>query len=153
MAKTAVGLFKDKSAADGVVRALQAAGFVAKDIRVLSEPLDMPTSDALSTPRTDFEVALGQDLAAMGASEAHVAGYVAEVRRGGVIVFATGPGDQADAAVAIMNSQGATGIEEVSGAEVSLPKASLGAGTPDREPTVLTGRSPSSAGGAQLFVW
>lgn len=153
MAKTAVGLFKDKGAADRAVRALEAAGFPATDIRVLSEPLDMPTRDALSTPRTDFEVALGRDLEAMGASGAHVAGYVAGVRRGGVIVFATGPGDKADGAVGIMNSSGAAGIEKVSGDNVQLPRASQDVGVPDRDTTVLTGREPSPAGGAQLFVW
>lgn len=153
MAKTAVGLFTDKSAVERVVRALEAAGFPTKDIRVLSEPLDMPTSDALSTPRTDFEVELGRDLAAMRASAAHVAGYVAGVRRGGTIVFATAPGDKADAAVGIMNSQGAAEVEEVSGGDVSSPSASESAATPDRDTTVLTGRSPSPAGGAKLFVW
>ncbi len=152
MAKTAVGLFKDSGAADAAVRALESAGFATGDIRVLSEPVDLPTSGALSTPRTDFEVELGRDLAAMGASEAHVAGYVAGVQRGGVIVFATGPGDKADAAVGIMNSSGAAGSEEVS-ADVALPGASQSVGSPDRDTTVLTGRSPSRAGGAQLFVW
>ncbi len=153
MAKTAVGLFKNSSAADGAVKALEAGGFSSKDIRVLSEPVDMATSNALSTPRTDFEVALGQDLKTMGASDAHIAAYVNGVRRGGIIVFATGPGDKADAAVGIMNSNGATGSEEVSGDDVKLPGASQSVGGPDRDTTVLTGRSPSPAGGAQLFVW
>ena len=49
MAKTAVGLFKNTSAVDGVVQALEADGFLAKDIRVLREPIDMPISDASST--------------------------------------------------------------------------------------------------------
>jgi len=89
MAKTAVGLFKDSGAAHKAVRALESAGFAAGDIRVLSEPVDMPTGDALSTPGADFEVALGRDLAAMGASEAHITTYVRGVRSGGVIVFAT----------------------------------------------------------------
>jgi len=152
MAKTAVGLFKDSGAAEKAVRALESAGFAAGDIRVLSEPFDMPTSDALSTPRTDFEVALGRDLAAMGASEAHIATYVAGVRSGGVIVFATGPGDKADAAVGILNSNGAAGSGEVGG-DVQLPGAARSVAAPDRDTTVLTGRSTSPAGGAQLFVW
>ena len=153
MAKTAVGLFKNSSAADAAVKALEASGFSSNDIRVLSEPLDMPTSSPLSTPRTDFEVALGRDLKVMGASDAHVAAYVAGVQAGGVIVFATGQGDKADSAVGIMNNNGAAGIEEVSGDDVKLPSASQGVGAPDRDTTVLTGRSPSPAGGAQLFVW
>ena len=153
MAKTAVGLFKNTSAVDGVVQALEANGFPAKDIRVLSEPIDMPSSNALSTPRTDFEVALGEDLAAMGATEAHVAAYVAGVRSGGVIVFATAAGDKADAAVGIMNSHGATGIEEVSGEEVGLPGLTPDAQASNRDTSVMAGRSPSRTSGAQLFVW
>jgi uncharacterized protein YcfJ len=98
MAKTAVGLFKDSGAADKAVRALESAGFASGDIRVLSELVDMPTRDALSTPRTDFEVAPGRDRPAMGASEAHITTCVAGVWSGGVIGFATGPGDNADAA-------------------------------------------------------
>jgi hypothetical protein len=153
MAKTAVGLFKNSSAAEAAVKALEAGGFSSDDIRVLSEPLDMPTSGALSTPRTDFEVALGRDLKAMGASDAHVAAYVAGVQSGGVIVFATAPGDKADSAVGIMNSNGAADVEDVTGEDVTLPSASQTVGASDRDTTVLTGRSPSPAGGAQLFVW
>ena len=81
-----------------------------------------------------------------------MAGYVAGVRRGGVVVFATGPGDKADGAVGIMNSSGAAGVEEVGG-DVKLPSASQAVGVPDHDTTVLTGREPSPAGGAQLFVW
>src|SRR5664279_405613 len=111
MAKTAVGLFKDQGSVDSVVRALEADGFRAEDARVLSEPLDMPSSGVMSTPRVDFEVGLTRDLRAMGATDAHAAAYVERVRRGGVLVFATAPGDKADAAVAIMNRHRATGVE------------------------------------------
>jgi len=49
MAKTAGGLFKDSGAAHQAVRAVESAGFAPGDIRVLSELVDMPTRDALST--------------------------------------------------------------------------------------------------------
>ena len=70
-----------------------------------------------------------------------------------VIVFATGPGeDKADAAVGMMNSNGAAGSGELDGG-VQLPGAARSAAAPDRDKTVLTRRSTSPAGGAQLFVW
>ena len=89
----------------------------------------------------------------MGATEAHVAAYVAGVRSGGVIVFATAPGDKADAAVGIMNGHGATGIEEVSGEEAGLPGAEPSTQPSSPATSVLAGRSPSRTTGAQLFVW
>ena len=151
MAKTAVGLFKNGSSIDDVVKALEADGFPAKDIRVLNEPVDMPASGVMGTPHTDFEVALARDLAAMGASEAHAAAYVAGLRRGGVMVFATG--DNADAAVAILNRHGAVGVEEVAGQGTSLPGSGHSSAAPDRETSVLAGAAPSFGSGARLFVW
>ena len=153
MAKTAVGLFKDGGSVDGVVKALEGEGVSSGDIRVLNEPLDMPSSGVLSTPRVDFETALTRDLIAMGASEAHAAAYVEGVRRGGTLVFATAAGDKADAAVAIMNSHGAAGVDEVLGQETSLPGTGQSAAAPVRETSVLAGAAPSYGSGARLFVW
>ena len=153
MAKTAVGLFKDQGSVDSVVRALEADGFRAEDVRVLSEPLDMPSSGVMSTPRVDFEVGLTRDLRAMGATDAHAAAYVAGVRRGGILVFATAAGDKADAAVGIMNGHGAVGVEEVGGGSPELPNADQGAAAPVRETSVLAGAAPSFGSGARLFVW
>ncbi len=152
MAKTAVGLFENRSSVDDVVRALKADRFGAKDVRVLSEPVDMGGGGAMSTPHTDFEVDLTRDLRAIGATEAHVKAYVEGVRRGGIMVFATGPGDKADAAVAIMNSHGAVEVDEVSGSDLQLPGAEQNA-APDLEASVLAGRTRSRGKGARLFVW
>src|ERR1035438_1119585 len=153
MAKTAVGLFEDRSSVENVVSALEADGFLAKDVRVLSEPLDMPTSGVMSTPRVDFEVELTRDLRAMGATDAHAAAYVEGVRRGGILVFATGPGDKADAAVGIMNGHSAAGVEEVGSGSPELPNAAQGAAASVRETSVLAGAAPSFGSGARLFVW
>jgi len=152
MAKTAVGLFENRSSADDVVRALEADGFQGNDIRVVSEPADMPSTGVMSTPHIDFEVALTRDLRAIGATDAHAAEYVAGVRRGGSIVFATGPGDKADAAVAIMNRHRAVEVDEVAG-KVRLPGTGQKDPAPDRETSVLAGASPSFGSGARLFVW
>lgn len=153
MGKTAVGLFESRGSVDGVVRALAVEGFLSNDVRVLSEPLDMPSTGALSTPHTDFEVALTRDLMAMGATEAHAEAYVEGVRRGEILVFATAPSDKADAAVAIMNRHGAVGVDEVSGEQSSLPGTGPKDAPPDREPSVLSGRASSTGRGARLFVW
>ncbi len=153
MAKTAVGLFKDNSVVAAVVKALESGGFPGKDIRVVGEPLDLPTSGALSIPRTDFEIILGKDLAAMGVSDAHVAGYVDAVRQGEFLVLATGDGDKADGALAIMNANGATGVEEVAGGSAGLPSPEHAPAVPLRDKSMMTGRSVSRTSGAQLFVW
>jgi hypothetical protein len=58
MTKTAVGLFENSGLVDGVVRDLESNGILSKDIRVVSEPLEIAGGGVLSTPRTDFEVDL-----------------------------------------------------------------------------------------------
>src|SRR5271165_6519672 len=69
MKKTAVGLFENPGSVDQVVRDLEASGFPPSDIRVLSEPRDLPGSGPTSIPRTDFEVDLTRELTTMGAAE------------------------------------------------------------------------------------
>jgi len=110
MARTAVGLFDNSELADEVARDLDTAGFLQKDIRVLSEPREMPGSGLMSTPHADFEVALTRDLTAFGILEADAEDYVQGVRRGGVMVFATGSGDKAQVATDIMNRHGAVEV-------------------------------------------
>ena len=153
MAKTAVGLFENSGLVDGVVRDLTAKGFLQKDIRVLGEPLEMPGSGLMSTPHTDFEVDLIRDLAAFGVVEADAEAYVQGVRRGGVMVFATGPGEKADKAADIMNSHGAVEIEKISAPRPALPNAEIGEEIPVHDPSTQTGRVRSSGSGARLFVW
>jgi hypothetical protein len=114
MTKTAVGLFENSGSADGVVRDLTAKGFLQKDIRVLGEPVEMPGSGLMSTPHSDFEVDLVRDLTAFGVVEGDAEAYVQGVRRGGVMVFATGTGKNADQAAEIMNCHGAVEIEKIS---------------------------------------
>ncbi len=111
MARTAVGLFESSGSADEVVRDLEASDFLRKDVRVLKEPLEMAGSGLMSTPHTDFEVGLTRDLTAFGVLEADAEDYVQGVRRGGVMVFATGAGDKAQAATEIMNRHGAVEVE------------------------------------------
>jgi hypothetical protein len=144
MTKTAVGLFEDSGLVDGVVRDLENNGIPRKDIRVLSEPLEIAGTGVLSTPRTDFEVDLTHDLMALGVVQAEAEAYVEGVQRGGVIVFATG--QKAEAAADIMNRHGAVGIDKVNGAESALPHV-------DHDPSGQNAGSSSASAGARMFVW
>ena len=153
MAKTAVGLFENTNSVDDVVRELEASGFPRKDLRVLGEPREMAGSGVLSTPHTDFEVGLIRDLRAFGANEAHAEAYVQGVRRGGVMVFATGSGAKADNAAAIMNQHCAVEIEEVGGSQPYLPGTANDEIAQNRDVSSQAGRVRTSGSGARLFVW
>src|SRR5208283_3162629 len=121
MARTAVGLFENPASVDEVVSDLEASGILSKDVRVLGEPREMAGSGVMSIPHTDFEVGLTRDLTAFGVVEADAEAYVRGVRRGGVMVFATGSGEKADAAAEIMNHNCAVEIEELSASVPHLP--------------------------------
>jgi hypothetical protein len=153
VAKTAVGLFENSGLVDGVVRDLTAKGFLQKDIRVLEEPMEMAGSGVMSTPHTDFEVDLIRDLTAFGVVEADAEAYVQGVRRGGVMIFATGLGENADTAAEIMNCHGAVEIEEISATRPALPSAKIGEEIAIRELSTQAGRVRSAGSGARLFVW
>jgi hypothetical protein len=153
MSKTAVGLFENSGLADEVVRDLEASGFLRNDVRVLSEPLEMAGSGLMSTPHSDFEVALTRDLTAFGVLEADAEAYVQGVRRGGVMVFATSSGEKANTATEIMNGHGAVELEEISASRPQLPTLDQGEATSGRTPSVQIGRVRSPGSGARLFVW
>ena len=153
MAKTAIGLFENSAPVKEVVRDLEASGILSKDVRVLGEPREMAGSGVMSIPHTDFEVGLTRDLTAVGVVEADAEAYVRGVRRGGVMVFATGSGEKADAAAEIMNRHHAVEIEELSTSRPELPSTDNGEAPPDRDSSVETGRFRSPGGGARLFVW
>jgi hypothetical protein len=107
----------------------------------------------MSTPHTDFEVDLIRDLTAFGVVEGDAEAYVQGVRRGGVMVFATGTGKNEDQAAEIMNCHGALEIEEISAPRPALPNAEIGDEIPVRDPSTQTGRVRSGGSGARLFVW
>ena len=153
MTKTAVGLFENSGLADQVVRDLEATGFLRTDVRILKEPLEMAGSGLMSTPHTDFEVGLTRDLTAFGVLEADAEDYVQGVRRGGVMVFATGSGDKAQAATDIMNRHGAVEVEKISASRPELPSTDHGEALPDHDRSVQTGSFRSLGSGARLFVW
>jgi hypothetical protein len=146
MSITAVGLFENSGSAAEVARDLEASGFLRNDVRVLSEPREMAGSGLMSTPHSDFEVALTRDLTAFGVLESDAEAYVQGVRRGGVMVFATSSAEKADAATEIMNRHGAVELEEISASRPDLP-------SDDHDPSVQRGRFRTPGSGARLFVW
>ena len=153
MSKTAVGLFENQGLADQVVHNLEVNGFPRDDVRVLNEPRDMEVTGVMSTPRTDFEVDLGRELKAIGASESETKAYVQGVRRGGVLVFATGSNEKVDNAAEIMNRYFAIEVEELIGREPN-PGGMISENVPlVHESRVQTGRIRQAGGGARLFVW
>jgi len=106
-----------------------------------------------SIPRTDFEVGLDRELKTIGASEREANAYVQGVRRGGVLVFATGSNEQVDSAAEIMNRHGAVEVEELIGREPNT-----GSMIDENMPAIhdispQTGRIRQSGGGARMFVW
>jgi hypothetical protein len=153
MAKAAVGLFENSDLVDEIVHDLQASGFPRNDIRVLNEPREMAGSGMMSTPHTDFEVDLVRELRTIGAAEADAEAYVQGVRRGGVIVFATGSSEEVNAAAEIMNRHRAVELEELGVSQPHLNSADCGNMAPGRTSSGQTGRIRSSRGGARLFVW
>jgi hypothetical protein len=153
MAKTAVGLFENSSSVDEVVRDLAASGFPQKDVRILGEPREMAGSGVMSIPHTDFEVDLTRELRTIGAADADAEAYVEGVRRGGVIVFATGSGEKADVAAEIMNRHCSVEIEKLSASVPHLPGTDRDDMAPAHDGSVQAGRVRSPGAGARLFVW
>jgi hypothetical protein len=153
MPKTVVGLFEKPDLVDGVVREIEALGFPRKEIRALIEPSTFEVTGVMSFPRLDFEVDLSRELARIGATKAESQIYVAGLRRGGALVFATGSDESVDAAGAIMNRLGATEIEETVGAEPQLHGVVHESLTPMRSSPVQAGRLREPGSGATFFVW
>jgi len=140
MAKTAVGLFENPSSVDDVVHELEASGFPRNDVRVLGEPREMAGSGVMSAPHTDFEVDLIRVLRTIGAAEADAEAYVEGARGGGVMVFATGSDEKADAAAEIMNRHGVVEIEKLSASQLHLPGTDCDDMAPVRDSSVQAGR-------------
>jgi hypothetical protein len=153
MSKTAIGLFENQGLADQVVRDLEASGFPRNDVRILSESRDMAVSGTMSTPRRDFQVDLDHDLRTIGATEPEAQAYVQGVRRGGVLVFASGPDEKIAAAAEIMNRHSPVEVEELTGGELHLPSTAGEGMASVRDSSIHAGRSGRYPGaGARVYV-
>jgi hypothetical protein len=131
MSKTAVGLFENSGMADQVARDLEASGFPENDVRILRESLDLKGSGVMGIPNIDFEVSLNRDLRKIGASGPEAEAYVKGVRRGGVLVFASGSEGKIDAAAEIMNRHSPIEVEELTGGELDIPTSWFRPNRPD----------------------
>jgi hypothetical protein len=151
--KTSVGLFKNSSLADQVVRDLEASGFPRNDVRILSESLDMAGRGVKDIPNIDFAVSLNRDLRKIGASGPEAEAYVKGVRHGGVLVFASGSNERIDAAAEIMNQHSPVEVEELAGGVLNLPSTTGENVTPTHAGSVQTGRVRQSGSGARVFAW
>lgn len=153
MPKTAVGLFNNRNVVDEVVREIESIGLPRYEVRTVGEPLDLGVTGVMSIPRIDFEVDLFRELTRMGAARTAAQAYVDGVRRGGVLVFATGSEDKVDQAAGIMNRHGAAETEEENAPEPHLHSAFRESGGSISTGTVQTGRFRQAGGGACLFFW
>jgi len=153
MSKTAVGLFENPGVADQVVHDLDASAFPRGEIRILGEPRSMGDTGIMGTPHTDFEVGLDREIQAVGASEREANAYVQGVRRGGVLVFATGSNAEVDKAAEIMNRHNAIEVEELIGREPNTGSMIDENMPAVRDISAQTGRTRQSGGGARMFVW
>ena len=142
MSKTAVGLFEHPGVVDLVVRDLDASAFPRDKIRTIGEPREMEGDGVTSTPRIDFEVGLNRELTAIGASSREADAYVQGVRRGGVLVLATGSNEQVDMELAELNGSRPETL--------SVPSENM---TPMLDGSPQTGRIAQPGGGARMFVW
>jgi hypothetical protein len=153
MSRTAVGLFENPMMAEQVANDLEASGFPRNNVRILHEPMDMPVTGVMSTPRTEFRVGLNRDLRKIGATDQEANAYVQGVRREGVLVFASGPDEKIEAAAEIMNRQSPVEVEELTGGELDLPSITGETRPRSHECSVLTGQSCQAGGGARMFSW
>lgn len=158
MPKMAIGLFENPELAKQVRSDLENCGCTPTDIRIVAEPVAMNDSDpnpGRSTPHTDFEVELVRQLSRMGVERSVALAYREEVRRGGVIVIATGPDSQVDAAAEAMRREGADRVEKGRGAGAfgSAAPHEAAAELSFHDDTVQAGRVRYGGGGARVFVW
>lgn len=109
----------------------------------------------MSTPHMDFEIELVRQLTRMGVERSEAMAYREGVRRGGVLVIATGPDSQVDAAADGMNREGADRVEKGRGAGAfgSAAQHESTAEFSSSDDTVQAGRVRYGSGGARVFVW
>ncbi len=150
MAKTAIGLFENRQAAERVAGELERAGFQREDIRILSAPPagaeSGPSKPGYMAGSTMTPTDVGNtDVLKIGGADP--APYWEGVRRGGIIVAVTSVDDRADEAARIMDQHGALDVEERTRA------AGRGMSPPVVQDQEQTGRHRSTGGGARVFVW
>jgi hypothetical protein len=160
MQKTAVGLFHNPADVDAVVRDIEALGFPRNEIHTVEEPERFDATGVMSFPKGKYEVEVARTLDRMGASKEETEAYLAGLRQGGIIVFATDENEsKVDAAADVFERYGAIVVDETSDFDQTaesaphLPYAPEGAHLARRDDRVQAGRVRQSSGGARFFVW
>jgi hypothetical protein len=152
MAETAVGLF-EKSTSDGVVAALRNSGFPNQGIRVVTPPMGAAVGGMMETPLTDFAAAVSRDFRAMGADDAECEAYVAGIRNGHVLIFATGTIQEATSATAVMNRYSAIEVREFAGAAPLLPGIKTESPSATKTISAKEDNIRAKTEGARIFSW
>lgn len=158
MAHTVVGLFSTRKVVDEVAHEIEAAGLPKGEIRTISEPLDMPMSNVLSTPGMDFLDSVFCELEDIGAKRNEADLYIQQLRQGKVLLLVTGTSEQIAIVSGIMNHHGAEDVESLNGSEPRIP---IHVGRkPFRSEVdsyetggMQTGGTHVSGGGARIFIW
>ena len=172
MSETAIELFEDAVVAEAVVDSLRAHGFPSSGIRVVAAPNSASASSLGSETGINsgfnggnFATRVAKDLRAIGATEYESNAYLAGLRRGNVLVYATGSRSQADQAVTVMNGYSALEIEEFATAGARVEKTDFGTINPEsrlpesnltvgaHEKSYTSHSSRSKAEGARVFAW
>ena len=159
MPKTVVGLFDNPQLVDNAVREIEALGFPRREVCTTSGPASFEVglieanTGVMSFPALDYEVDLNRELTRIGATLPEARAYVAGLRRGGALAFATGSDEKVDAAARIMNRHDAVEVEEVAGPEPQLHHVVHQNMTPIHDGTVQAGRDRQPGGNACFFVW
>jgi peptidoglycan hydrolase-like protein with peptidoglycan-binding domain len=153
MAETAVGLFEHPGTADAVADALRANGIPSNGIRILAKPPAQSVDSATSTPTIDFAAALAQDLRSMGATDRECEAYLAGVRQGNVLVFATGSSAQAETAISVMNAYEPIEIEEFAGAVPAAVGVQGKEVAPHDSISLGSDQARAKTEGARVFSW
>ena len=174
MSETAVGLFEDAVVAEAVVDSLRAHGFPSSSIRVVTAPgtasaasLGSETGINKSFNGGNFAASVAKDLRAMGVTDYESDAYLAGLRRGNVLIYATGSKSQANQAVIVMNEYSALEIEEfaTAGAATRVEKTDFGTVNPEsrlpesnvtigaHEKSYTSHSSRSKSEGARVFAW
>ena len=113
---------------------------------------------AMSTPGADFALAVGRDLSAIGANEAEREHYLSGLKRGNVLVFATGTAAEADTAADLMNDYGAIEVEEFAGAVATGVGEKVGSvgnlkAINENDVGLKADRKLARTTGAKVFSW
>jgi len=166
MQKTAVGLFNNAAEVDDVIRDIEALGFARNEIHTIEEPERFDATGVMSFPKGEHEVEVARALNRMGASKEETEAYVAGLRQGGTIVFATDQDEsKVDAAAEVLERYGAvvvdqtsdfgepSGSGETSDSAPHLPFTPEGSHLARRNDSVQSGRVRQPSGGARFFVW